>query len=207
MKQISLAIIALLALGGCNLTPETWVNSDRVEVHDDQFTDTFELASLTDQKLRAIANVYERYGDGSMRVGVVSSNRTAVSRIEKSLKQFGVRDLKIDRTNPERGAKDMVVVSFPALVAMKPESCGMMPGANGITTLPDSGQGEAPYGFGCTIETMLARQVYKPKDLLGRDGFDTNADGARAEGVNARRGYYGDQSYPDLNGEKASGNN
>ncbi len=204
MMRLTLILCSVLLLSACSMTPETWVNTDRVEIHNDQFTDTFELSTLNDNTLRAIAGVYERYGDGPMRVGLTSRNKNDASRITKTLKKYGVRDVMVEREMPERGAKEMAIISFPAITARAPEKCGMMPGADGITTLPDSGQGKGPYGFGCTVETMLARQVHKPRDLLGRPGFETNSDGARTETVVSRRGYYDDKSNEPLKGETAS---
>jgi type IV pilus biogenesis protein CpaD/CtpE len=205
MMRFSLLCVSLLCVTACSLTPETWVNSDRVEIHNDQFTDSFAVSDLNENTLRAIAGVYGRYGDGPMLIGLTSRNSKDAERITRTLKKYGVGDVRVDRQTPARGAKEMALISFPAIVAKAPQSCGMMPGADGITTLPDSGQGKGPYGFGCTVETMLARQVHKPKDLLGRSGFETNADGARAETIVSRRGYYDDKPNQPLEGEQSSG--
>ncbi len=195
---------SLFLLSACSASQETWVNTDRVEVHNDQFTDTFELSELNDNTLRTIAGVYERYGDGPMRVGLTSRSANEANRITKTLKKYGVKDVMVDRQMPERGAKEMAIISFPALTARAPEKCGMMPGADGITNLPNSAQDERPYAFGCTVETMLARQVHKPRDLLGRAGFETNSDGMRSDVVVSRRGYYDDKPNEPLKGETAS---
>ena len=48
----------------------TWVNQNRVEVHNDQFTDTFETTKLNNGMLHAIGVYYYRYGNGPMRLAV-----------------------------------------------------------------------------------------------------------------------------------------
>jgi type IV pilus biogenesis protein CpaD/CtpE len=203
MKIIFSLFAALSILSGCSMTPSSWVNADRLEVHSDNFVDTFALDDLNDETMRAVAGVYNRYGNGPMHVGITTNNNNKANVIKKSLQRYGVKDLKIDTTKPERGMKEMAVISFPALVAKAPESCGAMPSIQ--SDLPDTAQGDAPYKFGCTVETMLARQVHNPKDLLGRDGFKTNSDGARTEAVVSRRGYYGDAPNKPLKGESSSG--
>ena len=190
-------------LTACSMTPTSWVNADPVEVHSDHFVDTFALGDLNEDTVRAIAQVYDRYGNGVMNVGVTAQNKAAATKIEQQFKRFGVHDVKVSATKPERGMKEMAVISFPALVAKAPESCGQMPAIQ--NDLPDTAQGDAPYKFGCSIESALAKQVHNPKDLLGRDGFKTYSDGARSEAVVSRRGYYGDAPNKPLSGESSSG--
>ncbi len=203
--RYSLLLTTLILLSACMQNPTTWVNQNRLEIHNDVFTDSFRISELNDSTLRQVAQIYQRYNDGEMKVGLTSNNKKDITRIESVLKKYGVKNLSISSTKPERGMEEMAVISFPALVAQKPKDCGMIPGYDGNLQTPDTAQGEAPYGLGCTVETMLARQVNRPKDLLGKNGFETNADGARAEGVVSRRGYYDDKSFPPLSGESASG--
>jgi type IV pilus biogenesis protein CpaD/CtpE len=211
-----LMAVGVAGLSGCSVNSETWVNQDRVEVHQDHFTDTFDTASLTDEKLRAVGVQYYRFGNGPMDVvvsydpksrtntaGLATRNK---SRIEQALSLSGVRDLNI-RTVASPGSGDVskTVVTFPALTAMAPSSCGTIPGYDSAPGVPESGDMAAPYRYGCTVETLMAKQVSRPGDLLGRPGFETNADGRRQEVVVSNRGYYGTNSNKPLEGEKASG--
>lgn len=204
-----------LMLGGCQMNSETWVNQSRVEVHDDQFTDTFETAKLDSGMLRAIGVSYYRYGNGPMNVVVgydpkSRSNTSAkaaqeASRISTELRKNGVKDLTI-QTIALAGTADrsLTTVTFPALVAKAPDKCGTIPGYDSPTGTPMAAEGVPHYELGCTIETLMAKQIARPGDLLGRPGFETNADGRRSQTVTGDRGYYDNKSNPPLEGESSS---
>lgn len=206
----------LIATSACTLDEPTWVNSSRVEVHQEGFTDSFDTSSLDAGTLRAIGVNYYRYGNGPMDVAVSydPSSKTntrgmaegEVKRIQTELSRQGVRNLRITATPSERsGDVSKTIVSFPALTARGPEDCGMIPGyENAQTDTPENAEGQAKgYKLGCSIETLMAKQVSRPGDLLGRPGFETNADARRQEEVIWNRGYYSGQFEP-LDGERAS---
>lgn len=215
--KILLCMTALAQLGACSLNEPTWVNPSRVEVHEEGFTDTFDTASLDTGTLRAIGVNYYRYGNGPMDVTVsynFNSSRntksqatTEVKRIETELRRNGVRNLRIS-TAPDESTGDhsKTLVSFPALTAKAPQDCTLMPGyADAQTSAPDDAEGpHKGYAIGCTVETLMAKQIARPGDLLGRAGFETNADGRRQEAVIWQRGYYGNKSFEPLEGESAS---
>ena len=79
-----------------------------------------------------------------------------------------------------------------------------MPGYTHPTDVQSEPNAKPQYRMGCTVETLLARQVARPSDLLGKQGFETNADGRRQERVVSTRGYYGDKPNDALNGESAT---
>lgn len=213
-------IFALLAtaclISACSMNSPTWVNQNRVEVHNDQFADTFETAKVDDGMIRAISVYHYRYGNGPLNlvVGYDPKSKTntkakaasEASRISAGLRRNGVRDLSVQTVElKDTGNTSLTTVTFPALIAKAPKKCGTIPGYNSPTVVPDRADGIAPYELGCTIETLMAQQVSRPGDLLGRQGFETNSDGRRQETVTSQRGYYGDKSNEPLTGtEKAS---
>lgn len=221
--RIAVCLVSCLALtstlGACSFmdTP-TWVNQNRVEVHDDQFTDTVATDEIDDGTLHAISVYHYRYGNGPLTAAVSydpkSSRNTkgkaeaAAKRIRDGLNAKGVKDVRITTTAaPGSGAVSTTVISFPAIVAQAPTGCTMMPGYDSPASSPSKADIDNPdYRYGCTIETLMARQVSRPSDLLGKPGFDSNADGRRQADVLESRGYYSETMNQDLNGEKASGN-
>ena len=219
MQKIILALSSVLLLSGCTslVESDTWVNqAGRAQVSEDQFTDAFDTAKLDASMIHAIGNYYERFGNGTMNVVVsydpksnintrVKAER-ALKSIQSGLAQNGVRDVKGD-LSAMNGSGDVstTLVSFPALVASAPQGCGMMPGyTDPSQDIPNDTNIKPPYGYGCTVETLLAKQVARPSDLMGKQGFETNGDGRRTERVISTRGYYGDTANKKLNGEAVS---
>lgn len=208
-------LLSVGLLGACSMNSPTWVNQNRVEVHEDQFTDTFETEKMNKGLIRAVANYHYRFGNGPLNLVVgydpksktntMSKANSEAVRISDELRRNGVKDISV-QTIALAGTQDrsLTTVTFPAVVAKAPAKCGMIPGYNTATTVPETGQGPAPYELGCTIETLMAQQISRPADLLGRKGFETNADGRRQEAVVGSRGYYGDKSYESLDGEQSS---
>jgi type IV pilus biogenesis protein CpaD/CtpE len=217
-NPVVLALMSVLLLSGCSVESETWVNSDRVEVHDDQFTDTFDTAKMDDGTFHAIGDYFSRYGNGEMNVVVSfdpqsktnteSKAQAAMASIQSGLSRNGISRVH-SALSPMRGSGDIstTLISFPALTAAAPSGCGMMPGYENTATDIQGDSGAPPkYKFGCSVESLLAKQVARPSDLLGKQGFETNADGRRQERVLSTRGYYGDKSNTPLEGESASKN-
>ena len=215
--KILLCVTVLTQVSACSIDEPTWVSSSRVEVHEEGFSDTFDTTSLDKGMLRAIGVNYYRYGNGPMDV-TVSYNKNSGSnsqqrasseakRIESELKRNGVRNLRVGTApNENTGDVSKTRISFPALTAKPPQDCGLMPGyVDAQTGTPEDAEGGPKgYAMGCTIETMMAKQIARPGDLLGRPGFETNADARRQEAVIWQRGYYGNKSFDPLNGESAS---
>ncbi len=215
--KILLSMTILASASACTLDEPTWVNPGRLEVHEEGYMDSFNTDALDNPTLRAIGVNYYRYGNGPMDVAVSydPSSRTnnkanaaqQASRIEKELRRQGVNDLRITTVEKtSSGELSSTTVKFPALTAKPPQDCGLMPGyTNAQTGLPEDAEGtHKGYAIGCTVETLMAKQVARPGDLLGRPGFETNADGMRQERVIWKRGYYNDRSNPPLDGESAS---
>ncbi len=214
MKKISplfLCALASLTVSACTFEQPTWTNGDRVEVHQGDFTDTFKTDELDQATLHAIANQYYRYGNGPMNVAVTYNPqsrvntapraRSELSRIEKALQSEGVRDLQSSVLSSDNtDDRSTTIVTFAALTAQAPAGCTMMPGYDSPTQVPNSAEKINPdYKLGCSVETLISKQVARPGDLLGRPGFETDADGRRQEKV-LNRGYYGTVSNAPLQG-------
>lgn len=217
--RLSVCLVALMALApalsGCSVDSETWVNQNRLEVHEDQFTDTLETGKIDDGMLHAIGVYYYRFGNGPLTAAVSYDPKSAknnlvrakseAARIEAGLHRNGVKDVLIT-TTPAAGSGDVstTVITFAALTARAPTGCDMMPGYDSPIQPLATADGKSDYDYGCTVETLLSRQVSRPSDMLGKPGFDSNASGRRQADVVEMRGYYSEKSNPPLEGETAS---
>ena len=219
-RILFLSLITPFLLTACAPEQPTWVTPAKMDVHAEGFDDTFDTAALDPATLRAIGVNYYRYGNGPMDVSVsydpqsktntAAHARAQADRIGKELARNGVHNARISSAAlTSSGDKSTTRIAFPALTARPPASCGMMPGyVDRQTNLPETGEGEPKsYQIGCTVESLMAKQIARPGDLMGRPGFETNADATRQERVIWTRGYYGDKSFPPIEGETATDGN
>jgi len=73
----------------------------------------------------------------------------------------------------------------------------------GLDSLKDDNRQD--YKIGCTVNTMIAKQVSRPGDLMGTVNSDLSTDGREAANIVAVK-RTGAQNEP-LQGEQASGDN
>jgi type IV pilus biogenesis protein CpaD/CtpE len=83
-------------------------------------------------------------------------------RLSQAFRKEGVRDV-LTSILPvrEQGAESMVVVTYNGYQATAPANCGRMTGFDGPVLEHDP-----DYKLGCTVETVFARQIANPSDLL-----------------------------------------
>ena len=115
-----------------------------------------------------------------------------LKEVKTKLARKGVRSV-VTETLAVEGAQPMLMVSFDTVQGQAPSDCETMPGldVNKTTRFIDE------YKFGCSVETMLARQIARPSDLEGVDGLD-NQDGGRRE-TNIVDAYAAGAPQPALN--------
>ncbi len=134
--------------------------------------------------LHKLADEYQRYGADTLRLSLAydpaSKDYNAVkafkdlSRIKSGLNELGIQAISAETVKVE-GTEPMLMVSYESARAAAPAGCRNMPGLeNGLTT-----EKIGDYRFGCSVDTMLAKQIYRPADLQGSAGAD-DGDGRRA---------------------------
>ncbi|MCB9965487.1 MAG: hypothetical protein H6855_05350 [Rhodospirillales bacterium] len=212
-QQGLMAGLGLLCLGlaGCSQDHPGNMSLKRVEVHQAQFTDEIGETELTADKISRIASHYERYGGTTplsltVQYDPTSPSNTAMNasqqaaRIAGKLRKAGVQDVKTEIL-PVRdlGEEAHILVAYDEFSAVAPD-CGQMPGMDNTKT---DWKAVEEYGFGCSIETTISKQIARPRDLLGHeDGFSTDYDGRRVTNIieNHRSGVPNEP----LNGQTAS---
>ncbi len=204
--SLSLAMAGFVA--GCALDSPTAFSGKRAEVVQELYSTEIETGKLDEAILEGIARHYDSNGAGTVEVVVSynpsSRNNSAMtatenaSRIGRIFGKNGVHDIKTEILPIRNLEKSVSYFSFKSYRAQAPADC------NVITDIDDSShRNYDDYKLGCSTETYLAKQVAKPRDLLGRAGMD-DPDGRRLGNV-VEWGYRtGDPKAP-LEGEQASG--
>lgn len=113
-----------------------------------------------------------------------SKTFTAMSALNKlkevkmKLSRKGVKNI-VTETLAVDGAKPALMISFDSVHAQAPSDCEVMPGVTRNKTTRFLGE----YKFGCSVETMLAKQITRPADLEGVGGLDDTGSGRRDSNV------------------------
>ncbi|MDB2682925.1 CpaD family pilus assembly lipoprotein [Alphaproteobacteria bacterium] len=207
LVQASVLCLAFFTLAGCDLYEETWVTPNRLQVKEDRFFEKFPLTEMDEKGVRGLVKHYDRYGDGEIVLSVTydpqSKTKGAMNasqeaaRLVQFFKENYIKDVQAgilpDPQNPE-----MVLVSFTSYTAEAPEGCTTM---GGVAVGSDIGK-DKDYPLGCTIDTLFAKQISRPKDLKGQGSTRTSVDGRR---ITTKVELYRDgvQNEP-LEGESAS---
>lgn len=197
-----------MALGACSFdTPTHVAPTSRAEVYQDTMTVQDDTDKITSEVTQLIAGHYRSYGDGTANVSVVfdphSATNTAkraseaADRISRDLKKQGVHDIRATTIPvPDSGARSVTTIAYSTIEAKAPSDCGEPLSMS----FADIKLGK-DYRLGCSVETYIAKQVARPKDLLGNDTMD-NPDGKRA--TNVTEAYRAGVPNPALKGESAS---
>lgn len=188
-QSLGLSVLSVALLVACapQSTP-SMMNANRIQLQHQVSVQQIPLADINDVTLTLIADDYRRYGSGPLELTMVfdpkSNNFTAMQarnrmrEIESNLKGRGIRTINTRTAAVEQG-KPSLMLSYESYQAQAPVDCHTMPGVDGYLTTRHIGD----YRFGCTTESLLARQIARPADLMGRGGDGMPSDGRRAANV------------------------
>lgn len=191
-RSLRIALMACVATGamaltGCSIDMPTKIQSERIQLVTDNYSERFETATVSGAQLDQIAEHYSRYGAGQTEVIISydprSKKNTAMKatdqlhRISSELSKRGVKNIKGSIMGAD-GSGDVseMMVGYATMTAEAPEGCDkMMPGY-------ETGHADVDYDYklGCSLNTMIARQVARPADLAGRAPDPQDNDGRRA---------------------------
>lgn len=202
-----LSLGALFTVTACDLTEASALTDSRAQVREDRFSDSFNLGRVDAAYIDSIADRYTRNGDGPLRLTVAydpqSKTNTAMTAsqalasLSGQLKRAGVNTIE-GGIVPVRGGGDeaRVLVTFDSYSAAAPD-CAVMSGMESRDLNVDE-----DYKLGCTTETVIARQIARPKDLKGNGSTDILTDGRRSS--NTIEGYRTGTPNEKLGGESSS---
>ena len=187
LPYAALALIMLcMVLTGCNLREPSKLADKRLQVEQETFSDTVAVADLNASAVRGLSNHYRKHGDGPLELTVMydPKSRTGgamkasdeAARLASEMRAQGVADVDVSVMPVKDSGEEMqALISYTAYNALAPKDCDVMPG------MRDLSMGiEEDYGLGCTVETLFAKQVARPKDLKGQGSTVLTSDGRRA---------------------------
>ena len=208
-RYLILGFAAVLSLSACEkiVHQESFMAHDlKMQASQDRIFETFDTHQVNSALVGKIVQHYERYGTGGIDLHASydprSSSNTALRASDHLLKitrDFEEQGLSNIRTSvvpvEEQGSR--VLVSYETVNVTAHEDCTMMPGIENRNIDTDE-----DYKIGCTRDAIFAKQVARPKDLLGRGASGDLSDGRRA--ANIVEGYRTGAQNQELSGESAS---
>lgn len=191
MNKSGMYILALSAglLTACapQSTP-SMMNTSRVEMVRQTAIEEIPATKVDDVALTLLADDYRRYGNGPMDLAMIYDPKSKIytamharnqlREIEAGLKERGIRAVQTRTVSVEKGQPSLLI-SYDSVKAQAPTDCHTMPGIDDYQTTRDIAQ----YRFGCSTESLLARQIARPSDLMGRAANNEPSDGRRASNV------------------------
>lgn len=216
MLASAVVSLCLTGCGGYKLHHDSEMNMKRVEVEKDLYSERFQLSEMNNAAIASLADYYRRYNaneavdlivlyDPKSRTYTASKaaqdGLSLVARFRaEGLGHVSSQVLPVKDASQNGGE---VVVRFSTLQAEAPEGCGTMNGFEGKQTqVTLEGYNEAGYEYGCTVETYMAKQIARPRDLVSDPVYE-NVEGRRV--ANNVNGYvYGVPNTPIEGGLSAS---
>jgi pilus assembly protein CpaD len=207
--QYLVLMASVMTLGACEMYAPGNLNETKIQVAEEGISQTMPVSQINNESLSAIAQDFNDRGGSPMSVVVTydpkSYRNTAMmagdhaSGIARTLRKYGVDNISSSILPvKDQGDEAQVMISYHAVAALAPEGCGDMPGMKGNLLEPD-----ASYKLGCGVDSMIAKQVARPSDLLGRGVSDPTTDGRAA--ANVIDVYRSGALNKPLKGESASG--
>lgn len=200
---------APVVLSGCEMYAPGTLSTEKIQVREEPYFLDISAREASDDLAARVAHHHARHSDGPMRVTVTydpqNYRNTAMMATQKAadmaraLRGRGVAQVESDILPVTgQGDESRVLISYDAYTAHAPSNCGTLPGIESNVVEPNE-----DYKMGCTVQTMIARQVARPKDLEGQGDAGVNTDGRSATNIVdlVRSG----AENKELGGESASG--
>jgi type IV pilus biogenesis protein CpaD/CtpE len=186
--RVALCLLTLLGIAACTQSTPPMVNSRPLVVTDETVIDQIPLNAINDATLSALAGQYTKSSSGepldltmtfnpSSRTYTQNSATNTLAQVETVLRRKGVGNLR-SQTMAVPNGDPVLIITYDALSALPPPGCPDTPGLYDYQTSRFIGD----YPFGCGVETMFAKQITDPSDLLGVEGL-SQREGRRAFNV------------------------
>lgn len=183
-------IVAAFALHACEAVVHepTKISQGRMTVSEEKIFEDVAAKEMSSAVVSALAQDHALRGSGPLEVSVTydphSKGNTAMHASEEAAR---IAELFAAQGSPVKtgivpvkgqGDEARVLVSYYGDIASGPEDCDLMPGLTHKNIDP-----EDAFELGCTIDTLVAKQVARPGDLNGRTQTDPTTDGRRASNI------------------------
>lgn len=218
MSRLVLLLLLQFVAVGCSKhygLDKSKMIEKRAEVHQSLFAKRFKADEIDNDAIGELAKHYRRHGEGALNVLVTykpekNANKAYEaskkgSNIVKRIRAHGIETVNLDVARVEKEEKldaFETLIHYKQLHAKGPSDCKPM---SVLTNAKPAYNREdvRNYKLGCTIETMLARQVIRPGDLLGKSPISRTLHSGRRAGNIINRYEKGEPNEP-LEGATAS---
>lgn len=183
--------VSVLALAGCEslVYTESVINETAIEVQQERVVNEYALPEFTPDLAQAVARHYHAHSDTAVDLTVYydpKSKRNTALDANKAIVEIGtmLRQEGVNALNPmilpikDLGETGRVGIAYVAYNATPPKDCEMMSGFSGARVDVDK-----EYKLGCTMDTLLVRQIARPKDLAGREDRNIYSEGRGASNI------------------------
>lgn len=202
-------VFVALALSACEMTSPSYVSTSPIEIRHDRYSETVPVDTVDQDFVRMIGEHYDRFGQGPVDVTVTYASGKAGGSAQKQanhivdmLRRQGIDDVHASTLPVGDDTQiNMAMINYNQVTAHAPRGCGPHPAStrDGLVSSED-GKFE-DYRFGCGVDTYIAEQIVRPKELLG----DATVDGASGERASTRlKDYRQGKDTKDLKAENAS---
>ncbi len=187
MKNIFTALVALLSLSACTMTTPSMLNDTPMHLSKTTLMEQVKYSDLNDDVLSALAAHYSKNGmsalDLTMTYNPADTKFDAgeaahqLRHVKQALAKKNVTNV-ITQTQSITGGTPSLLVSYDMAQIGAPYNCDTMPGLYREKTT----RFIEDYKFGCSIDTMMAKQIAHPSDLMGNSDMGI-ASGRRQASV------------------------
>lgn len=180
-------VVCLLMLSGCGdniLYRETFKNENKKIVRSEKIERVWNTERLDDDTIDSVVRHYKDHGRGKVEIFVTydpdvgGASRSATNDVARLASAFRYKNREahiVTKIMPVQDSASKTIIQYESLTAHAPEGC-----ENNLMTMKDvDAQQYKDYMIGCTHDSLIARQVAEPEDLLGTDVSDP-ADARRA---------------------------
>jgi pilus assembly protein CpaD len=180
--KIALAVVMCLGIVSCSrMYKEGTISPNRVQVAQENYAQEFDISGSYAAQVQSVSSHYRRHGDGTLGLtvaynpnmrgqGAMEATQKA-AEIANKLRSDGVRDVKTDILPVADLPAMRALVTYTSFNALPPKDCTMLSGYNDRDVKTDM-----DYKMGCTVETIIAKQISRPADLMGRELDRTHMD-------------------------------
>ncbi len=179
-------LCSALLLTSC-LYRETSMTPNRIQLVEKADEQDYLTSEMTDARVADIADHHEHHGNGPLEITVTYDPLSSVNTARRASDQAALlfRTFSENRTAanvnvlPVNGQGDVshTYVYYKSIDALPPPGCTEL-----FDGTRNTGATSDDYGFGCTIETAVSRQVSRPADLAGRKD-DSAGDAQRQDAI------------------------
>ena len=148
------------------------MSHSKIEVQNQTVMKQMALNDINKSSLTLLANQYHQSTDGPMDLTVTydpanpkfnaADAAHELKHIVRALNVLGVANITT-RVSPVTHGHPALLVAYDSLTALAPANCSSLPGLEDRFT--DRTLGD--YRFGCGVDTLTARQIANPRDLIG----------------------------------------